>query len=171
MRCWGDGWVRLHQCLKDTQPVDAHVKAPQIPSTNHWTYTHKPGGSSSFYSLKRSCVHQMNAFHGPFLRTNPRLVRRDHNYASENRIVVTSRCSGLCAKQHELTQHTAYRGYCNTHQNAWLCVSCCLTLHQSQFFCFFPSSGQKFPTKKKTAEFFKGSCFVFFKNNSLISAE
>lgn len=67
---------------------------------------------------------------------NPFLVCHNHNYTSENKVIVTSRFSGLRAKQHELTQHIAYQGYCNTDQNAG-CVFSVVSPSESQFSFFF----------------------------------
>lgn len=84
---------------------------------------------------------------------------------SENRIIVTPRCSEQHAKQHELTQHIVYRGYCNTDQNAG-CGFSVVSPSQSFFFPFFffkcNSSGQKFLTSKKLHSSI-GNLFLLYK--------
>lgn len=134
MRSWGNNSV-LQQCLKDILPVDAHVKAPKslLQITEH---THVSLGIKLILLIERSCVHGMNAFHWFFLRMNLFLVQHNHNYTSENRILVTSRCSGLRAKQHELAQHIAYQGYCNTDENAG-CLFSVVSRTQSQLFLYY----------------------------------
>lgn len=57
----------LQQCLKDIQPIDAHVKAPKslLQITEH---THVSPGIKLILLFERSCVHGLNAFHGLFMR-------------------------------------------------------------------------------------------------------
>lgn len=135
MRCWGNNCV-LHRCLKDILPVDAHVKAPKIPSTNHWTYTHKPGDQAHFTHWTILCAWPecipLTFLEDETLSGSPQ--SQLHWVKIESSL--PRRCSEQHAKQHELTQHIVYRGYCNTDQNAG-CGFSVVSPSQSFFFPFF----------------------------------
>ncbi len=134
MRCWGNSCA-LHRCLKDVLPEDAHVKAPKslLQITEHTRISQ--GDQAHFTHWKILCA-RTECIPLAFLEDGSFLVQHNHSYTSENRIIVTSGCSDLHAKQHELTQHIAYHGYCKTDQNAG-CVFSVVSPSKSQLFSFF----------------------------------
>lgn len=96
--------------------------------------------------IERSCVHGLKAFHRLFFGMNLSPVQHDGKKTCENRNIATSRCSGSRAKRRELTQHIAYRRYCNTDHNVGR-VRSVVSLSQ-----FFTSSEEKSSQLTKSAK-------------------
>lgn len=119
--------------------VHTHVSAPpQIPSTNHLTYTHKPLDQAYFPHWKILCAQTECiplAFHEDeppffFLRSN-----RIATIKVKTESLLPLRCSGLHAKQHELTQHIVSKGFCNTNHNPG-CASSAVSTAEYLLFLF-----------------------------------
>ena len=112
------------ECLQEIQPADAHAKAPQIPSTNHQTCTHKPGDQAHFPNWKILCAENECI---PSVKKIGFSFKIASFTASENRMMVTTRWLSWHAKQHLLRQHTmCYRDF-----NATKITTCTVDLAMS----------------------------------------
>lgn len=131
MKGWGNSYG-LHKCRKDLLPVDAHVKAPQIPPTNHYIHTYKPGDQAHFTHWKilwawPECIPSASPWGSIFFFSSSssfsgssQLCKWKHNH----RYLKMLRLACQAARIH--TTHCVPRIW-QRRGECWLCAQCHLT--------------------------------------------